>query len=99
MHLVHSFELVLLLLAAALVLELLARRLHLPPAAMLIIGGIGLALVHDPQPVPGAVEYDDQQRRSAHRARDRHQNPPAEHPPPQQQHRQQATHYREPSYY
>ncbi|MFO1026133.1 MAG: Na+/H+ antiporter [Acetobacteraceae bacterium] len=45
MHLVHSFELVLLLLAAALVLELLARRLHLPPAAMLIIGGIGLALV------------------------------------------------------
>lgn len=44
MHLVHQFELILLLLAAALALELLARRLRLPPAAMLIIGGIALAM-------------------------------------------------------
>jgi Na+/H+ antiporter len=54
MHLVHHFELVLLLLAVALGLELLARRLHLPPAAMLIVGGIMLAMV------PGApgIELD-----------------------------------------
>ncbi len=45
MDLVHHFELVLLLLAVALVLGLLARRLHLPPAAMLIVGGIALAMV------------------------------------------------------
>ncbi len=40
-----SFELVLVLLACVIPLELLARRLHLPPAAALILGGIGLALV------------------------------------------------------
>ena len=39
------FELVLALLAAVIVLELLARRLRLPPAAMLILGGIALALI------------------------------------------------------
>ena len=38
------FELVLLLMVAAIGLELLARRLRLPPAAAFILGGIGLAL-------------------------------------------------------
>lgn len=41
----HQFELVLLLLGVVVGLELLARRVHLPPAAALIVGGIGLALV------------------------------------------------------
>ena len=41
---VALFELILILIAAILGLELLARRLHLPPAAALILGGIGLAL-------------------------------------------------------
>jgi NhaP-type Na+/H+ or K+/H+ antiporter len=44
-NVVHSFEVMLALLAAVIVLVLIARRLHLPPAAMLILGGIGLALV------------------------------------------------------
>ncbi len=39
------FELVLILLAAVVVLELLARRLHLPPAAAFVLGGGALALV------------------------------------------------------
>jgi monovalent cation/hydrogen antiporter len=42
---VALFELLLLLIAAVIGLELLARRLHLPPAATLILGGIGLALI------------------------------------------------------
>ncbi len=42
---VAQFELVLLLLAAIVGLELLARRLRMPPAAALILGGIVLALV------------------------------------------------------
>ncbi len=42
---VALFELVLLLLAAIVVLELLARRLHLPPAAAFVLGGGALALV------------------------------------------------------
>jgi len=42
---VKLFELVLLLLAAIVVLELLARRLHLPPAAAFVLGGGALALV------------------------------------------------------
>ena len=46
----HQFELVLLLLAVVIGLELVARRMNLPPAAALIVGGIGLALVpHMPQ--------------------------------------------------
>jgi len=41
---VHLFELVLLLMALVIPLELLARRLRLPPAAALILGGMALAL-------------------------------------------------------
>ncbi|PWC31448.1 Na+/H+ antiporter [Azospirillum sp. TSO35-2] len=40
-----QFELVLGLLAAVVVLELAARRLRVPPSAVLVLGGIGLALV------------------------------------------------------
>ena len=47
---VALFELVLLLLAAVVVLELLAHRLHLPPAAAFVLGGGALALT------PGAPE-------------------------------------------
>jgi CPA1 family monovalent cation:H+ antiporter len=43
--LVARFELVLFLLAVIVVLELLARRLRLPPAAAFVLGGIALALV------------------------------------------------------
>ena len=42
---VATFELVLVLLAAVVVLELAARRLRLPPAAAFVLGGIGLALL------------------------------------------------------
>jgi len=42
---VALFELMLLLLASVVVLELLARRLHLPPAAAFVLGGGALALV------------------------------------------------------
>jgi Na+/H+ antiporter len=51
---VGRFELVLILMAAVIALELLARRLRMPPAAAFILGGIALALV------PGAphVELD-----------------------------------------
>lgn len=42
---VAQFELVLLLLAVVISLELAARRLRMPPAAALILGGIALALV------------------------------------------------------
>jgi len=42
---VERFELILLLLAVIIGLELLARRLRLPPAAALILGGIALALI------------------------------------------------------
>lgn len=42
---VEFFELILLLMAVVLPLELLARRLHLPPAAALIVGGMALALI------------------------------------------------------
>ena len=41
---VARFELVLLLLAAVVVLELAARRLRLPPAAAFVLGGLALAL-------------------------------------------------------
>src|ERR1700733_1186428 len=41
---VARFELILLLLAAIIVLELAARRLRLPPAAAFVLGGIALAL-------------------------------------------------------
>ena len=42
---VDQFELVLLLLAVVIGLELSARRLRMPPAAALILGGIALALI------------------------------------------------------
>ena len=42
---VSQFELILLLMAAIVVLDVLARRLHLPRAAALILGGIGFALL------------------------------------------------------
>jgi monovalent cation/hydrogen antiporter len=42
---VSRFELVLLLMAVVLGLELLARRVRMPPAAAFILGGIALALV------------------------------------------------------
>ena len=41
---VHRFELVLILLTAVIILELIARRLRMPPAAAYILGGIALAL-------------------------------------------------------
>jgi monovalent cation/hydrogen antiporter len=45
MSLVARLELVLLLLAVIIVLELAARRLRLPPAAAFVLGGIALALI------------------------------------------------------
>ena len=42
---VSSFEIVLLLMAVIVVLEILARRLQLPRAAALILGGIGFAMI------------------------------------------------------
>ncbi len=45
MHAAEQFELILLLMAVVVGLELLARRVNLPPAAALILGGIVLALV------------------------------------------------------
>src|SRR3954470_12505822 len=45
MSLVARFELILLLLAVIIVLELAARRLRLPPAAAFVLGGIVLALI------------------------------------------------------
>jgi len=42
---VERFELVLLLLTAVIGLELIARRLRMPPAAAFIVGGIALALI------------------------------------------------------
>ena len=54
MTLVARFELVLLLMVAGIVLDLGARRLRLPPAAALILGGLAMALI------PGlpAIELD-----------------------------------------
>src|SRR5712672_1142977 len=40
-----QYEFLVVLLVAILILELVARRLHLPPAAAFILGGIALALV------------------------------------------------------
>jgi len=45
MSAVERFELILLLMAVVIGLELLARRLRMPPAAALILGGIVLALI------------------------------------------------------
>jgi monovalent cation/hydrogen antiporter len=42
---VSRFELILLLMALIVVLELVARRFQLPRAAALILGGIGVALI------------------------------------------------------
>ena len=51
---VALFELVLLLLAIVIPLELLARRLHLPPAAAQILAGMGLAFI----PLEHRVQLD-----------------------------------------
>jgi CPA1 family monovalent cation:H+ antiporter len=40
----HTYEFLVLLLMATVILELIARRLRLPPAAALIVGGVVLAL-------------------------------------------------------
>ena len=45
MSVTANFELILLLMAVAIILELLAQRLRMPPAAALILGGIALALI------------------------------------------------------
>jgi len=45
MSLQSQYEFLVLLLMAVIVLELAARRLHLPPAAALIVGGMALAFV------------------------------------------------------
>ena len=45
MTIVARFELILLLMAVVLGLELLARRIRMPPAAAFILGGIALALI------------------------------------------------------
>jgi monovalent cation/hydrogen antiporter len=45
LDLADRFEVVLLLIAASLALTLAARRLRMPNAAALILGGIGLALI------------------------------------------------------
>ncbi|PKA39520.1 Na+/H+ antiporter [Rhizobium sullae] len=47
-----KYELLILLLMATIVLELIARRLHLPPAAALIVGGLALAFI------PGVPSID-----------------------------------------
>jgi CPA1 family monovalent cation:H+ antiporter len=54
MHPLESFELILGLLAIALVLPIIGHRLPLPPAATLVIGGMVLAAV----PVTPSVEID-----------------------------------------
>ncbi len=45
---VHAFELVLLLLASAVVLALIARRFAIPPAAAFVVGGMVLAVTPGP---------------------------------------------------
>lgn len=52
MHPLALFETILLLLTAALVLSLLARRLGMPPAAAYVIGGVALAFT------PGAPRFE-----------------------------------------
>ena len=42
---ISRFELILLLMAVVLALELVARRIRMPPAAAFILGGIALALI------------------------------------------------------
>src|ERR1700761_5138413 len=42
---VSRFELILVLMVVVLALELLARRIRMPPAAAFILGGIALALI------------------------------------------------------
>jgi NhaP-type Na+/H+ or K+/H+ antiporter len=42
---VSRFELILLLMAVVVGLELVARRIRMPPAAAFIVGGIALALI------------------------------------------------------
>jgi CPA1 family monovalent cation:H+ antiporter len=51
---VDRFELVLVLLTAVIGLELIARRLRMPPAAAFILGGIALALI----PATPEIELD-----------------------------------------
>jgi CPA1 family monovalent cation:H+ antiporter len=45
MHAVTAFNLVLVLLIAIIALEVLARRMRLPPAAALLVGGVAMAFV------------------------------------------------------
>jgi Na+/H+ antiporter len=47
----HQFELILALVAIVLVLEMLAKKLRLPPSAALVLGGLALALI------PGTPEF------------------------------------------
>ena len=54
MTVTHRFEVVLLLIAASVVLTVVARRLRLPQAGALIVGGLALALV----PGMPAIELD-----------------------------------------
>nr|WP_294546839.1 Na+/H+ antiporter [uncultured Rhodopila sp.] len=56
MSLAERFELVLSLLAVIVVLDLAARRLRLPPAAAIVLGGIALALI--PQTPPLELDPD-----------------------------------------
>src|ERR1700712_620859 len=48
----HRFELILALLTAVLLLEVLARRMRLPPSAALVLGGLALALI------PGVPSFE-----------------------------------------
>ncbi len=54
MTITHRFEFVLLLIAACVVLTVVARKLRLPQAGALIVGGLGLALI----PGMPAIELD-----------------------------------------
>ena len=54
MSAVDRFELILVLMGIVIVLELAARRLHLPQAAAFVIGGMGLALI----PAAPDIELD-----------------------------------------
>lgn len=54
MTVVHQFEVVLLLIAACVGLTVLAKRLHVPHAGALIIGGLAIALL----PGMPAIELD-----------------------------------------
>src|ERR1700754_3712996 len=52
MHAVTAFNLVLVLLIAIIALEVIARRMHLPPAAAFLVGGVAMAFV------PGLPQFE-----------------------------------------